>query len=154
MKRLCYTLLFAPLFFSACKKNDATGPTKMELITTGTWKFDKAGLDVNKDGFMDTDLPPGYLVDCDKDNVITFKSDGTGTVDEGASKCDPADPQTSPFTWSFKNNETILNFPAAVFNGITGDVTIQKLTTTELDMIKEVNIGAPTTVNVIFEMKR
>lgn len=153
MKRLCYTLLFAPLLFSACKKNDTAGPTKMELITTSTWKFDKAGLDVNKDGFMDTDLPPGYLVECDKDNVITFKSDGTGTVDEGASKCDPADPQTSPFTWSFKNNETILNFPAAVFNGITGDVTIQKLTTTELDMIKEVNIGAPTTVNVIFEMK-
>lgn len=138
---------------AGCKKNDSNGPSKTELLTSSTWVFDKAGLDVNKDGFADTSVPPGYIGDCDKDNTLTFKTDGTGVLDEGASKCDPGNPQTSPFTWSFKNGETVLNFPSVILTGISGDVTIQKLTSTELDFIKEVNIGTPTTVNVIVEMK-
>lgn len=141
------------LFIGSCSKDDDSGPSKTSLITSAAWKYENAGLDVNKDGFIDTAVPAGFLVDCDKDNTITFKSDGTGTLDEGATKCDPGNPQTSAFTWSFKNNETMLNFPTAIFTGISGDISILKLTSTELDLSKEVNIGGPTTVNVIVELK-
>lgn len=153
MKKLpiyLFVTLFA--FVTSCSKK-SSGPSKSELLVSASWKFNSTGLDVNKDGFVDTDLPAGYLNNCDLDNILTFAADGTGTVDEGALKCDPGNPQTTPFTWTFNASQTVINFPSAVFNGITGDVTIQKLTATELILQKEVNIGAPTTVNVIINMK-
>ncbi len=154
MKHLLKFSFFAiTLVLGSCGKNDTKAPTRTELLASATWKYDNAGLDINKDGIAETPLPPGYVGDCDKDNTLTFKSDGTGTLDEGPLKCDAGNPQTSPFTWSFKNGETVINFPTVILTGISGDVTIQKLTSTELDFIKEINIGAPATVNVIVEMK-
>ena len=138
----------------ACSKDDPpAGPSKTELITKAAWKYDTGGVDANKDGFVDTNLPPGYVLSCNTDNTLTFNNDGTGVVDEGATKCDAAEPQTRDFTWTFTNNETHINFPTLVFNGLTGDVTIKTLTDTKLELLKEVNIGAPSTVNVIISFK-
>lgn len=145
-------LVLGSICLTQCGKKDS-GPSKTELITSASWKYDNSGLDINADGFIDTGLPPGYVNDCDKDNVITFKADGTGTLDEGATKCDPGNPQTSPFTWTFKNGETVLNFPTALVSGFDGDVKILKLTSTELDLAKNVNIGGAATVDVIVEFK-
>lgn len=150
VSRLAFLLLL--VISVACKKEKDAGQSNTDLITSASWKYENAGLDVNKDGFIDTSVPPGYVGDCDKDNTLTFKSDGTGTVDEGTTKCDPANPQTSPFTWMFTGSN-VIKFPTAVFTGISGDVTILKLTSTELDLSKEINIGGPTTVNVIVELK-
>lgn len=153
MKSIITILLgIALVSIVACSKK-SSGTSRTELVTKATWRYENSGLDVNKDGFIDTSLPPGYVENCDKDNTLTFKSDGTGIMDEGASKCDPGNPQSSPFTWTFKNGETVINFPSVVLSGISGDVTILKLTDTELDISKEVNIGSPTTVNVIVEFK-
>lgn len=154
MKCLFTVAVFTSILVSAsCSKNESAGSTKTELLVSAPWKYNDAGLDVNKDGFIDTGLPPGYLYDCDKDNTITFKNDGTGIIDEGAVKCDPANPQTTPFTWTFKNGETVINFPTAVLPNISGDVTIHTLTSTELVLLKEINIGTPTTINVIMKLK-
>lgn len=46
------------------------------------------------------------ILPCDKDDFSMYKSNGKGTYDEGASKCQLSDPQTKPFTWSFLNNES------------------------------------------------
>lgn len=150
--------LSAILFFvvaavvgTACSK-DSGGASNTDLITSAAWKYDTAGIDVNSDGFIDTGVPPGYLNNCDKDNVLTFKSDGTGTVDEGPSKCDPANPQTAAFTWAFTGSQTI-NFPTAILTGISGDVTLLKLTSTELHLSKSVSIGGPVPVNVVVHLK-
>lgn len=145
-------LVLSAGFLAQCGKKDA-GPSKTELITSASWTHDKSGVDVNADGFIDTSLPPGYVNDCDKDNIITFKADGTGTLDEGPTKCDPGNPQTSPFTWSFKNGETVINFPTALVAGFDGDVKILRLTANDLDLQKTINIGGSTTVDVILEMK-
>jgi hypothetical protein len=151
---LFYFLLTGIALQFACGKDDApAGPSKTELITKAAWKYDTGGVDANKDGFADTALPPGYVLSCNTDNTLTFNTNNTGVVDEGATKCDPADPQTRDFTWTFTNNETRINFPTLVFNGLTGDVTIKTLTDTKLELIKEVNIGAPSTVNVIISFK-
>ena len=146
-------MLGSILIQSSCSKDEDSGPSKTELIVSGAWKFNKSGVDVNNDGFIDAPVPPGYIVDCDKDNTLTFKNDGSGTLDEGANKCDPANPQTSPFTWSFKNGETYINFSVPVMTGFNGDLKIVKLTSTELNLSKEVIVGSSPPIYVIVELK-
>ncbi len=60
----------------SCSKK-SSGPTKAELLVSASWVFNCTGLDVNKDGFVDTNLPAGYLNNCDLDNSLTFNADGT-----------------------------------------------------------------------------
>lgn len=110
----------------SCGK-DETPPapkTKTELISTGTWRFSTAtvsGIDISSS-----------LQACQKDNILTFVSAGTGTADEGATKCNAGDPQTSPFTWSFTSAETVLNVSAALFTGGSGTFNIVTLSETQL----------------------
>ncbi len=152
MKYPFAALLLLCLSLLSCSKKDSPGPTKIELLTSATWKFDLTGLDLDKNGTIDADLPPGYVQSCDTDNSITFKSDFTGSGDEGATKCDPADPQTDTFTWSFQSNETVINFPSVLIAGITGDFRIKQLTATDFDLLKDVIVSG-TTVTVVIELK-
>ena len=115
----------------------------MELITSAAWKYDTAAIDQNRDGTTDMALPPGLLLACDKDNLVTLMDNNTGTIDEGLTKCDPGDPQTTPITWEFKNNETVINIPDTLFGSISGDAQIKELTTTKLRLVKEVTVGPP-----------
>lgn len=119
---------FAVVFLSttSCKKDKASTPskTKTELITQGSWKFSAAtisGVDAS-----------GYLQTCQKDNVYTFVAAGTGTFDEGATKCNAGDPQTNPFTWNFASNETILHISTTLFSGGSNDFTLVTLSETQL----------------------
>jgi len=155
MKNLAGIILISSICLQcSCSKDDAPpGPTNTELIVSSTWKYNNSGVDVNNDGFIDAPVPAGYILDCDKDNTLTFKSDGTGTLDEGANKCDPTNPNTSTYTWSFKNGETYINFPIALMTGFNGDVKILKLTSTELNLSKEVNIGTPNPIYIVVELK-
>lgn len=158
MKRLKQLLSSFAIFLIAasCQKSEDNidnDTSKMALLTKAAWKYEDAGLDLNKDGVKDTELPPGFVLACDKDNVLTFKSDGTGTLDEGASKCDQANPQTSAFTWSFKNDETVINFSDQLFSGIEGDITLKSLTSTRMEILKEVSVGASQSVNAIVILK-
>lgn len=81
-----------------CKKDD---PTPTELLTGGTcWKtvllegYDQANN-------LWTAVP---IEDCEADNCFTFKTDQSFSVDEGAVKCDPGDPQTATGTWSISDD--------------------------------------------------
>ena len=155
MKYLVGILMIGSLYLlSGCSKDDApSGPSNTELIVSAAWKYNNSGVDVNNDGFIDAPVPPGYILDCDKDNTLTFKNDGTGTLDEGSNKCDPTNPQTSTFTWSFTNGDTHINFPIAVLTGFNGDLKILKLTSTELNLSKTVNIGTANPIYVVVELK-
>jgi hypothetical protein len=139
--------------YSCSKKSSSKSNT--ELISASAWKYDTAAIDMNKDGVAETPLPAGYLEDCDKDNVVTLKSDGTGTVDEGLTKCDPANPQSINISWAFKDNEKVINIPQTIFGSITGDAQIKELTATKLKLLKTItiNIGIQVTVNVIVDLK-
>jgi len=129
-------------FFVSCDKDDEkTEPTKTELLTTSVWIYDSGGLDTNKDGIPE--LPFSFLgvQPCLLDNKGTFKSDNTGTNDEGATKCDPALPQSTNFTWSFANNETNLNITGSGFFGLGGQFKILTLTSTSLGLSKDTTIA-------------
>ena len=117
---------FIALATPACKKHkdSTTQKTKTELITQSSWKFDNAkvgGNDVSS-----------FLQTCQKDNILFFSADGTGTVDEGATKCNSGDPQINPFTWSFLSNETMLHVSGTFFSGGSGDITLITLSETQL----------------------
>ncbi|MGB8195219.1 MAG: lipocalin family protein [Chitinophagaceae bacterium] len=143
----CICLLAFP--YAGCKKSKSK--TKTDLLAQSTWKYDNAGVDADRNGTVDAPVPPGFLQACDMDNTITFNTDGTGTVDEGGTKCNASSPQTSQFTWSFKNNEQVITFSNAVFGGLNGDVTAKTINENQLELHKEINVG--TIVNVIVFLK-
>jgi len=118
------TILF---LLPACQKNDNIPPaakTKTELISQSTWKFSAATV-----GGADASA---YLQACQKDNIYTFVAAGTGTIDEGPSRCNGSDPQTNPFTWNFLSNETMLHISTVLFSGGSNDFTLVSLTATQL----------------------
>src|SRR5690242_8249344 len=92
--------LLLPSFFSCKKSSDSSsGKSKTTLATQSSWKIQSLGMDLNKDGTVDLDAT-SQLPGCQLDNVYTLKSDGTGTADEGATKCNSTDPQSSAISWS------------------------------------------------------
>ncbi|MEO6313364.1 MAG: lipocalin family protein [Chitinophagaceae bacterium] len=117
----------------ACSKNNDTPPvaapkSKTIIITQSAWKIQSVGVDANKDGVVETDIT--MLVQaCKLDNRYTFKTDGTGSMDEASAKCSDTDPQTQPYTWTFKNTETILS---GTFSFSNGDATIVSMNETSL----------------------
>ena len=96
-------LLASACLLPACKEDD---PTPVEILTAGNcWKITLL------EGYDNTNklwvaVP---VEDCIADNCLTFKADQTFGADEGASKCDAADPQTSEGSWSLSEDETKLS---------------------------------------------
>ena len=123
------------LFITGCEKESDPAPekTKTELLTQGTWKFSSAtvgGSDVS-----------AFLQTCQKDNILTFVSAGTGTVDEGLTKCNAGDPQTSSFTWSFQSSETVLFISTTLFTGGSSTFNLVTLTETQLVVSQNVDVS-------------
>ena len=96
--------LFLVILWASCSKSHSSehptnGPgSNFVLITQTTWRYDTSGVDLNKDGVVDIGNDT-LITACEKDDIYTFKSDSTGIIDEGVTKCDAADPQTLPFSW-------------------------------------------------------
>lgn len=143
MKYVALTMMLGFCFLS-CKKDSSenNGPTKTELLTSSAWKYESGGVDVDKNGSIDLSLETlGLAPACLLDNSATFNADGTGINDEGATKCDPSLPQTTPFNWSFANNETALNISGNGFAGISGQFKITTLTSTRLTIAKDTTMN-------------
>ena len=91
---------------NGCKKDESN--TKTEMLT-GTWTA--------------TDLIIGgqslwsSVEACSQDDKYTFAADGSGTFDEGATKCYQDDPQTEVSNWKFIDSETKL-----IIDGDTSDI--------------------------------
>lgn len=148
-KQLLFRIIlpaFLILAFTGCGKDDpdpVPPKTKTELITSGTWRFSSAtvgGTDVSSS-----------LQACQKDNTITFATGGSGTLDEGATKCNAGDPQTSPYTWSFQSGETQLFISATLFTGGSSTFTLVSLSETQLVLSQAIVVlGSPQTATVTF----
>ncbi|MGZ5246062.1 MAG: lipocalin family protein [Flavitalea sp.] len=152
MKVLATALIGMLIISAGCQKNDNDAPTKSEQLTAKPWKFSSAGVDANNDGTIDTPLPSGTFEPCELDNLYIFKSDGTGTADEGPLKCDANDPQTSPFGWSLSSDQSQITFTGGGVQGIDGTVKLISLTDSKLVMSQSVDIGIPIPVTVVVEL--
>jgi hypothetical protein len=98
-RKTAASLFFACLFAVAgCKKDD---PSPAEILTAGKcWKMTLLeGYDPANNIWVAVPID-----DCDADNCFTFKADQSFSVEEGAIKCDPNDPQTATGTWSISDD--------------------------------------------------
>ncbi|MDP1726463.1 MAG: hypothetical protein Q8M15_06735 [Bacteroidota bacterium] len=114
MKKSTLVITLLALFaISSCSKKDdsSTTPTKTkaEYLTSGTWNIKAASINPGLDmgGITITDLY-AVMQSCDKDNTRKFNTNGTGKDDEGATKCNASEPQTTDFTWVFDSSQTKL----------------------------------------------
>lgn len=145
MKHKFLMLAMAAAAFVGCEKKDSDDnnnepSAKTTLLVQQTWKFDNAGIDANRDGVWETPLPAGTLNACVTDNTLTFTENGGGTMNEGTNICANAQ-QTTPFTWNFLSNETVLNINGSVLAGTSGgQFKIVSLTSTQLSLSKDTNI--------------
>ena len=128
-------LLAFPLLMTQCSKDDDDNDnqTPSELII-GSWQVTAdvvtPPLDFGSGPISDL---YSILDACDKDDLYIIKANGVGEFNEGASKCDPADPQSEPFSWSLQDNGTVLvisdgsssaNFQVAQLNQTTMKLVI------------------------------
>lgn len=114
MRGLLYITVFI-LSLTACKKTDDSSQpnttpqaTKKELLTAKAWKY--AAWTVTppiKDtaGVLVSDVLH-YKPACEQDDIIIFYANGNVSFDQGATQCDPSQPQSSLNTWALITNDT------------------------------------------------
>jgi hypothetical protein len=90
----------------SCSK-DKEDSFNSDALTTGSWKLSGYMTDYQKDGTYEENTF-AILADCEKDNIYTFHTDGSGIVDEGPTKCLDNEPQTQTFSWRL--NDGTLTF--------------------------------------------
>ena len=147
--RLGIVALMGILLITACSKKSSSSKPKTTYITSASWKFSQAGLDLDSNGTLDLPIPAVYLQTCDIDNIYTFKSDGTGIEDEGASKCTATDPQTTPFSWSLINNDTEINFSTSIFAGLGGSAKIIEVNDSKFTVSKKLAVPGYTALQSV-----
>ncbi len=133
-------LIFLPLLCSVllnCKKdNNNPVKSKTQLLTQKTWKQVKIEQKSNPSDPW-TDVTAGMAA-CDLDNIITFNNSALFTETEGATKCNPADPDlVTAGSWVFQNNETVLRLT------VTGSGTVDAQIETLDDGTLKYNISNP-----------
>ena len=134
----CLSMATLVLTLFACKK-DAAAPTKTELLTAQSWKLTAAETTANG-----TKLDIfATMKACEKDNFETYKTDKTYIEDEGATKCDPTDPQTQQAKWAFSTNETKLE-KIVTESGVTITFTLDIVELTADKMVLKFTSGTGT----------
>ncbi len=151
IKPAALAILLAGMTISGCSKKDSKDPSRSELLASGSWKFSNAGIDANGDGVIDSPLPDGTIGECSQDDTFVFNTNGTGTADEGATKCDPADPQTVNFGWTLSNNDQNLTLTGFDFGGLDPTFAIKTLNNNKITLSQKVDIGLPVEINVLLE---
>ena len=122
----------------SCKKETPTptpAPTKTELITGGNWMLTSYVVD-NVEIY-------DQIQSCQQDNLFIFNTNNTVTIDEGPTKCDPLDPQTSyGGAWSFNPTETLITLDGSEYE-------LEVLNSTTLKIKNTVVNGGMTSISTI-----
>jgi hypothetical protein len=146
------------LLMGSCKKettNPTPAQTNTDHLTTSAWKHESSGVDTDKDGSINVPLATlgVTLPACRLDNLLTFKKDNTAMADEGATKCNDSDPQSTNFNWSFADNEKSLNISGNVFPELNGKFNIKTLTNTTLTLSKDTTVPILGNVALVVNLK-
>lgn len=75
----------------------------VELLTNRPWKYERAGFN-DEDASFDALSP--QIAGNERDNIIIFRKDGTGSS-EFARRTRTGAPDSFPFIWAFSNDSTI-----------------------------------------------
>lgn len=123
-KLLTLAVIGLSLSLVSCKKDD--DPTKKEMLTGKNWKLTGWTIDpalpVIGSNFYN------QLNACFKDDLTKFSTDGKITFDEGATKCQVSDPQTTTGTWALSTDEKTVSITS---DGETTSYTIVSLSSSK-----------------------
>ena len=108
--------------FSSCKK-DKDDPKDL-LTSPSCWKTVKT-----ESRATTTDAWTDDTETCSTDDCTKFNADGTATFDEGATKCDPSDPQTSSGSYVLSEDGKTITITQ---DGFTLPATVEELTSKKL----------------------
>lgn len=110
MKNSIILMAAVLLTLFGCRKDKEDTIDRETLLTQGSWKITALTVDPAIDWFgtMVTNVY-SQMPSCVKDNLTVFNKNGTTNYDEGPSKCDPNEPQTTSGTWAFNTDKSILS---------------------------------------------
>ncbi len=157
MKKLAYLALSGTallLTLAACHKNDdPTPPSRTDYLTGHTWK-PSSGTIVYTDPSTGKTISEDAFDPCEKDNFYKFNTDKTLVADEGATRCDPSDPQQETGTWAISNGDQQLTMILAG-QALFSNATIKELSATTLhitgtDVDTSTGSPIPTTFDATF----
>ena len=147
--KLVLVALSAILILSiGCSKDDKQ-PTAAELLSKSWIQTD---LLATVNGVTQSVFNDEYAL-CDQDNVYNFKSDGTFTVTENTTKCDPTDPdQVSSGTWTLLEDGKKITIDPIDEDPQTLD--IEELTNTSMKAsVTDNSLGVPIKVTFVYRAK-
>ncbi len=109
------TVLFVSMsLVSSCKKDDTTpSKTPSELLKDGTWKLTNITL-----------AGVSYIETCEKDDTFVF-GETKATRNEGATKCNPSDPQSEELAYTLSADGKKLTLDGE-------EATVKELTASKL----------------------
>jgi hypothetical protein len=147
--KLALVALSAILILSiGCSKDD-TQPTSAELLSKSWIQTD---LLATLNGVTESVFDDEYEL-CEQDNAYNFKSDGTFTVTENTTKCDPLDlDQVAAGTWTLLENGKKITIDPIDEDPQTFD--IEELTNTSMKVsVTDNSIGVPIKVTLVYRAK-
>jgi|GEM_PF-1933006 len=133
----------------ACNKSDNTPPStkaspeNMRRLTSGTWVFELGGLDLDRNGVGDIELPDALAYSCYTDNAYTFRNDYSGNVFDSSFRCDTLLPVNRTFTWSMSDNEQYIHLNNSAFFGMSGRFRLWWLTDSFLAIARDTMVQIP-----------
>ncbi len=155
MKRLTLLACTAAslLLTAACKKDQTTPqpttPTPEQQLVDKTWVLTGVTVDPGLQTTTGTTVTNIYqfIPACTKDDTQQFLTGGVFKSDEGATKCDPSDPQTVTGSWALakSGNDTSLTMTVS---GTTLHMKVLTLSDTQLQVSTQEDVfGIGTTAN-------
>lgn len=125
--KVLFIALIGLFTFSSCGDDDGDSLD----ITGDAWSLTSLRTDIDGDGTLEESAE-----DCDKDDLITFSDDGTWNSDEGATKCDPADPQTSTGTWELSSDNSTFTITEG---GLTTQSEVISISNNRIELRDEID---------------
>ena len=136
MKNFATYLLAAAVGLTTlgCSKKEEA-PSKTELLTNKNWIETAATVSpgipvVTATGTTTVTDLHAQQKPCDLDDFIRFETPNVYKSDEGASKCNTADPQTTTGTWVYNGDQTIITITSA--GGTPSSANVTELTDSSL----------------------
>ena len=132
-----FLLALGVVALGACKKDSEPAPgssSRTDLLTAKNWRlsaytstYTAGGVSVPTDEFA-------AMSACERDNFAKFSANKSVVFDEGATKCDPTDPQTETGSWDFNGDQTKLTIPVPQLGGTPLPLDIVDLSATTLHL--------------------
>lgn len=157
ISKISLSLLLASTLFASCNNNKNSAPqpqpepkpkTAQEMLTAKSWKMTAGTAKTVFMGQTSNQDIMAMMESCEKDNIEKYLANGNFTNDEGATKCDPADPQTfDSGTWQLLENNTKLKRIYGANDTETLDVISLSETTMKLRMKTTEMVSNPANPN-------